>query len=210
MSSKTSAGAPAPTEPRLEVEGAPPGGRSLVERVLRWILGLVALLVVVGTLAHLLRPELEQVGRAFVARFGVFGMAFGTFLADGFHFPVPPQFYMLMAIAGGGSVVLALLAITIGSLCGGVVAFFLSQYIGKWRFVARLIARSAPLVERLGMRHGYRAAVIASLTPIAFSMLCYLAGIYRFPRRVFFVFLLLRIPKILLYFYLVRLGWGLG
>lgn len=54
--------------------------------------GLVALL------GFRFRAELAGAGRWLVDHLGYPGMGFGTFLADGLHFPIPPQFYMLAAI----------------------------------------------------------------------------------------------------------------
>jgi hypothetical protein len=41
-------------------------------------------------------------------------------------------------------------------------------------------------------------------------MLCYLAGFYRLPRSAVWLLLLLRVPKLALYYYLVSIGWRLG
>src|SRR5687767_7652056 len=73
----------------------------------RFAAGIVLLLACVALIASQFRPELEGLGRGFVARFGFWGMALGAFIADGFHFPVPPQFYMLLAVAAGSSQIAA-------------------------------------------------------------------------------------------------------
>jgi uncharacterized membrane protein YdjX (TVP38/TMEM64 family) len=39
-------------------------------------------------------------------------------------------------------------------------------------------------------------------------MLCYTAGLCRMPKRAFALIALLRLPKLVAYYYLVRLGWG--
>lgn len=181
-----------------------------LERVLRWALGVIALLGVVVALARWLRPELESVGRGFVDRFGLLGMTLGTFLADGFHFPVPPQFYMLMAIAAESPPFWTLVAITLGSMLGGTAGFFLARRLSRFQLVARKLARSARLVERFRSRHGYRMVIAVSMTPIAYSVLCYLAGVYRLPKRLYVLLAALRVPKLVLYYYLVRFGWGFG
>ena len=43
---------------------------------------------------------------------------------------------------------------------------------------------------------------------MAFSVLCYLAGLLRVRSGPLLVLLVLRVPKIVLYYYLVRVGWG--
>jgi membrane protein YqaA with SNARE-associated domain len=169
--------------------------------------GLVALLLVVAALASWVRPELTALGEGFVERFGYAGMAAGTLAADAFHFPIPPQFYMLMAVTGGVPQVSTLAAICAGSLSGGYLGYELSKRLGRVGFIARRLEGPRRSAERAFQRWGYRAAVIASLLPIAYSVLCYLAGLNRLPVRFFAVLAVLRVPRLIVFYYLVRLGW---
>jgi membrane protein YqaA with SNARE-associated domain len=181
--------------------------RELGRAILRWCAGLAGLLAVMLLVARLFRAPLEAIGRGFVDRFGYAGMAFGTFIADGFHFPVPPQLYMLLAVTSGASRPLAFAFITGGSLLGGVAGYHVAGRLARFGPIARRVERAAGLVSRAFGRFGGRAAVVASLLPIAYSVLCYLAGIYRVPRRVLLILSLCRIPRLALFFYLVELGW---
>jgi uncharacterized membrane protein YdjX (TVP38/TMEM64 family) len=177
---------------------------------LRWVLGLGVLLLIAFLLGRWLRPELESMGRGFVERFGLLGMALGTLLADAFHCPIPPQFYMLLAIADGGPQLPPLLAITAASLVAGGIGYTMARTFGGVPRVARFFARSSRAVGDLYEKHGYGVVIGASLTPIAFSMLCYAAGLCRLPKRAFALIALIRIPKLIAYYYLVRLGWAWG
>ena len=197
-------------DPELEPERDSAPETPLSRLALRWVLGLGVLLGIVFFLGRWLRPELEVMGRGFVERFGLWGMALGTLLADAFHCPIPPQFYMLLAIADGGPQLPPLLAITAASLVAGAIGYSLAGTFGRVPRVARFFARSSNAVRRLYERHGYGVVIAASLTPIAFSMLCYAAGLCRLPRRAFVLIALIRIPKLMAYYYLVRLGWAFG
>jgi len=190
-------------------EAHPPSDKStLMGLLVRWMTALGTLLVLAFLLGRWFRPELEEMGRSFVERYGLWGMAFGTVIADGLHFPVPPQFYMLMAIASGGPQLAPFAAVTAASLAGGCLAYSLSGVLGGVPWLARKLARSSRVVTDLYAKHGYRVVLIASLTPIAFSMLCYASGLCRLPKRAFAVVALLRVPKLAAYYYLVKLGWG--
>lgn len=179
--------------------------------VLRVLLGVVGLVGAVALLVRGMRPELEALGRDFFAHFGLWGMAFGTFIADGFHFPLPPQFYMLLGLAAGSSRLSFMGAITAGSLLGGLSGYFVARRLARFPRLARWLARGGrKLHEQLEGRRVYRNVLIASVTPVAFSVLCYLAGLYRLPLRAFGLVLLLRIPKLVIFYYLVRIGWGSG
>jgi membrane protein YqaA with SNARE-associated domain len=177
--------------------------------VLRVLLGLAVLFGGVVVLVHTFREQLEGVGRAFVSHFGLAGMAFGTFIADGFHFPVAPQFYMLLGIAAGNSHVITFSAVALGSLLGGLAGYFVARRLGRFPRLERWLVRSsAKFRHHLEGRNAYRGALIATVTPLPFSVLCYSAGLYRFSVRAFFLILLLRIPKLMVFYYLVWLGWS--
>ena len=190
-----------------DADAAPFSGGELRRLALRWCLGvgaLIALAVVLGT--HFREP-LAAIGSAFVARFGFVGMAVGAFLADGLQFPVPPQFYMFVSVAAHTPALPTLLAIAVGSLAGGAVAFSIAEHVGRIRFVAEKLARSRASVEHALARFGYWAPVLASLLPIAYSLLCYVAGANRLPWRVYFVLSACRIPRLIFFYCLIRLGW---
>jgi membrane protein YqaA with SNARE-associated domain len=185
------------------------GPRARLWLVVRFLLGLSALLALALVLVRTARPQLEQLGTWFVERFGAVGVGFGTLIADGCHFPIPPQFYMLLSIAAGAPASVTLAATTAGSLCGGVLGFNLSRHLGAKPKVARFIERiSGRVGHKLGHEYAYRSVFFLSVTPMAFSVLCYLAGLYRMRRGPFALLLALRIPKLVLYYYLVKIGWS--
>ena len=180
----------------------------LLKLVFKLVLGAAGLVALVSILGHYFRAELEGMGQSFVERFGYAGIALGTYVADGLHCPVPPQFYMLASIASGWSEAWTIVAVCIGSLAGGITAYSIARKASKLRILQRLLARSQKKVDWLYARYGYWAVAIGSLTPIPYSFLCYVAGAYAMPRRIFFMLSLFRIPKVVFYFYLVKVGWS--
>ncbi len=177
--------------------------------VLQTLLAVFVLLGFVSALAHLLKPELEALGRGFLERFGALGLSLGTFLADGLHFPIPPQFYMLAAISAGWSAGTTLLAISTGSLLGGVISHLIGRHV-LWRlgFLRRIVDRSRKRFDWLFARYGYWAVAVGSISPVPFSLLCNLSGLYRVPFRLFLVLSLFRVPRVFLFYVLIRFGWS--
>lgn len=182
-------------------------GRELVWPVLRFIAGLLIILLVVGTLAHFARPQCEAVARGFVATYGYWGMALGTLLADGFHFPIPPQFYMLLSIASEASVYGSLATIAAASVLAGVFGYFAARFVASSAWIAARTEPARWLLDRAVLRFGSRAALVASLLPIPYSLLCYLAGLNRMPRRFLVLLCLCRVPKLVAFYLLVYWGW---
>lgn len=180
----------------------------IVLGVVRLLVGLAALLGVVALLGWAFRSELEHFGRWFVARFGVVGMACGSFLADGLHFPLPPQFYLLTGIAGGVGTPAALGSVILGSVLGGATAFGLARRAARIPFLERRFATTRVLVEKLMSHHGLWGLVIAGMLPVSYFVLCVLGGMMRLRYREFGVLALMRIPRIVLSWALIVLAWG--
>jgi membrane protein YqaA with SNARE-associated domain len=181
---------------------------SLLRLTSRVLLGLVLMIGVVFALGRLLRPELEAFGRGFVGRYGLVGMGLGTFIADGFHLPVPPQFYMLLGITSGVPPTRTLTAICLGSFLGGWTGFLVSGRFLRFERVARWFDRPRRLTMAVVARYGAWALIGVSVLPIAYSVLCYLCGLSGVSRRSFFVVSVLRVPRLFVYYYIVHLGWS--
>jgi membrane protein YqaA with SNARE-associated domain len=193
-----------PKEATLEPDRA-----EVVALVVRFVLALVMMCMVVAAAGYLLRSPAEVLARGFVSRFGVWGMALGTLLADGLHFPIPPQFYMLLAVASNTPVHLAFPAIAFASLISGGLGYQLASWASRLGWLARRTERYRSLLLNAYQRRGYRAALVASLLPIPYSVLCYLAGLNRLPAAFLALVGVCRIPKLLGFYGLVYVGWSL-
>ena len=200
------------TTPERSAEPAevPFVGGELIAPVIRLVLGLLFILLVVGGLAHVARPQCEAVARGFVAAYGYWGMALGTLLADGFHFPIPPQFYMLLAIVARLPAQRALSAIAAASVLAGVVGYYAARVVGSSAWIAARTQGSRRLLQRAVSRFGLRAALVASLLPIPYSILCYVAGLNRMPKSFVALLCACRIPKLIGFYLLVYWGWQQG
>lgn len=178
----------------------------LVMLVVRPLLGLLALGLVVGFLGRHFRAELTSMSRYVVETFGYAGIAFGTIIADGLQFPIGPQAYMLASIAAGWAAPLVLLVISVSSIVGGHLGMFIARAASQTRFVRRIIERG-PL-PALVDKHGPWAFTLGSILPVPFSILCYTCGVFRCSYRTFVVVCAIRIPKLVLYYAIIRAGWG--
>lgn len=158
-------------------------------------------------LAHFFRAPFRALALSFVEHFGLAGMVAGTFIADALSFPVPPQAYMSIVVASGQPPLVPLTVISLTSMCAGAVGYRLAGSLARFAFFRRLLERTKPRVDQIFERWRGWAIVIASISPIPFSTLCYIAGLYRMPPRLFALFLLLRVPRLFLYFALILLSW---
>lgn len=182
-------------------------GYSAGQLALRLVVTLGLLVALSVGLSHWFKPEFERLSRQFYEQFGPWGAAVGTWLADGFNFPIPPQAYMLLA-AAHGTTARVFPAIVVGSLVGGVSGYLIAPVLNRFAWVAAMIERTQGKVKQLLEDRWVLGSVLVSLTPIAFSWLCYSAALYKVPRRTFALLCLLRIPKLALYQQLILWGWS--
>jgi membrane protein YqaA with SNARE-associated domain len=175
--------------------------------VLRVLASFAILVAVVTFLAWAFRPELSRFGDWFVSRFGVTGMVVGSFLADGVHFPLPPQFYLLTGIAGGYTGTVALFAVLLGSELGGFAAFALARLAGKSAVLRKRVEAPRRLLTRLIERQGYLGLATATLLPVSYSLLFLASGVMRLPYKAYAVLAVMRVPRILLSYAVIMLAW---
>ena len=176
----------------------------------RFVLGLLVMCLLAGVVGYLARKPAEALALGFVSRFGVWGMALGTLLADSLHFPVPPQFYMLLAVASKTPTLQAFPAIAVASLVSGGVGYQLAKWASRLDWLAGKTERYRHVLAAAFERRGYRVALVASLLPIPYSVLCYLAGLNRMPAAFLALLGAYRVPKLLGFYALVYFGWTLS
>lgn len=182
--------------------------REGIAAIVRLALGVTFLLGGIALLGWLFRTELEHFGHWFVGTLGPFGMVLGSFLADGVHFPLPPQFFLLTALAGGSSLAVAFASVLLGSVAGGLFAFTLGRRAAGARWLERRTRASRSIVERLVRKRGLVGVAIAGLLPISFCVLCSLAGVMRLPLRAYAVLAAMRVPRLLVTYAIIVLAWG--
>ena len=165
---------------------------------------LSGLVVVLGVV---LRDEVAACATVIVDTLGAFGVFVGVFASDVFGIPVPPSTYVFAAIASDSPTAPILIIAIITSIFGGSIAYFIGPYIGKIPFLNTQLERFRPRGEGIFDRWGIWAVGAAALTPLPFSLCCWLAGIYRMPFGRFFTATLMRGPRLMLYYGLFLLGW---
>jgi membrane protein YqaA with SNARE-associated domain len=176
--------------------------------ILRLAAGLTVLGVVVGIVGWTHRSELSAFSSWFIGHFGVGGMIVGSFLADGMHFPVPPQFYMLTGIASGRAHAVVFASVLIGSELGGAFAFAAARWlVARSALLRRWLHRPRELLGNLVLRSGYVGLLVATLLPISFSALCMASGALGLPYRAYAILGGMRVPRLVLSWVLIVAAW---
>lgn len=185
--------------------------QSSVQRIIRdTLLFTVAIMVGVAIAGWLFREPLTDIAGWLIDTLGVGGMFFGVFIADAFTFPLPPDFYLFISIASGFDVVITLMTCSLSSVIAGNVAYFVGPQIQRIPLLSSRLEAFRERGEALFKRWGVWAVGVAALTPVPFSIVSWLAGIYRMRWRLFVLASLLRIPRVIGYYLLYKAGWAPG
>lgn len=187
-----------------EIEPVP----SLRPLIIQTVVITLAMFGAIALGAMFLREPLERFAHWIYEELGVIGVFLGTLLTDSLTLPIPPDTYLFVAVASHEPVVPILAATCAGSVMGASVAYRLGPVIQRLPFLRRRLEKFRSRGERLFLRYGTWTVAIAALTPIPFSVTCWLAGIYRMPYRAFVLASLARIPRLVGYYYLFQLGWA--
>lgn len=171
--------------------------------------GLALFMVLLVSVLVLFGDEFKALGQAAVNRFGYAGVGIGIALIDMFTLPLPPDTILALAVAGGLDPVWTIVWGSAGSITGGIGAYWLGRLLGTTRFVVRVVApfkeRGEAFIDRLGVN----AVIVAALTPIPFSIVCTLAGAMGMNFVRFLPATLFRIPRIAIYYLLIKWGFVL-
>lgn len=178
-------------------------------RKLAWRASGFFVFMVLGTslLSHFFKDQVSSLALMTVEALGLPGIIAGVLISDALGFPVPTPTYLFAAVAAGAPVLALLTIVATTSALSGSLAYFLGPWLGKLPLFKQFLERFRPLGELLIRRWGVWAIGVAAITPLPFSILCWLAGIYRMPFRRFFAATLIRAPSIVVYYVLFALGW---
>jgi membrane protein YqaA with SNARE-associated domain len=173
------------------------------------VLALVALGAGVALAARYFRADLAALATFMSERLGLPGLVAGSFIADGFNFPVPVQAYLMAIVANDRAPVVPLIAMAIGSVLGSHAGFFVMIRVSRWPVVASWLARFARRGGAFLERYGYRALLIGAFLPVPYPLLVWVAGLRRITYGRFAWLVALRVPKLIMYYAMIRAGWRL-
>ncbi|EMY12599.1 SNARE-like domain protein [Leptospira weilii str. Ecochallenge] len=169
-----------------EVSGKEPD--RVVRKLFRQTLvGIVVLVLGVVFLARVFPEPVLAVSGRFIDITGVFGVGVGILLADSLHVFIPPDVFLMIAVAGKLNSILVIVSASIGSLIGGTVSYLTGRILlPKIEGVASFVKRHEQKLEHYLHRYGFWAVVLAALTPLPYSWVSLAAGTMRMRYLLFF------------------------
>ena len=176
--------------------------RYVKKNALSALLLLLALFVVLGVVGVLYEEQLLAATHAMHERLGLFGLGAILFVTDAVISPIPPDVVLVVVAKSALAKDWLWLVPAAGALSAvaGSVAWTIGRRLGEsdlW--IARWV-RARRLERALVQRHGRWAVALGALTPIPFSVTCWIAGMCGMRYRDFAPVTLLRIPRFVIYY----------
>ncbi|TGM77199.1 DedA family protein [Leptospira levettii] len=175
------------------------------------ILSIVIVLAIVFGLAYFFRKELLGFSEHFVRIFGFLGLFIGMILSDSLPAFVPPDAFLMLAITGEMDPLKTILSMSVGSIIGGTIAYYIGLYlIPRFHLGRQMVLHYEDKLLPYIRKYGFGAVVLSALTPIPYSWMAYTVGTFKMPYRLFFLGSLFRFVRISVYFYAMYIGWITG
>jgi membrane protein YqaA with SNARE-associated domain len=182
--------------------------KDLKKLLYQTLLGIIILIFLIVFLSHFIKEPISKVSKVFVDLFGITGVGLGIFVADSLPAFLIPDTFLIFAIAGELDDLPVLIVSGIGSVAGGSFSYWQGKMIyPKIKFIRKFIHSHDEKLKPYIKKYGSLAVVLAAITPLPYSWMAILSGTLRMPFQKFFLASLTRIPRFIVYYYAIKLGW---
>ena len=168
-------------------------------------------LVLLGVLTLLAKRyfqgPLEELSVFVFDSIGFVGLFLATLFVDTLIVPVSPDVLLGVVIASKANQVVAVLLMSVASMIGGLIGYWIGNKLGQWSVVQRLLHRYQKKGEYLFERWGVGAIIIGGMTPVPFSTVCWMAGIFKMDYRRFALATLSRFPRFVVWYFVMAHVW---
>ncbi len=168
-------------------------------------IALMAFFIIVYAIAlFFIRDQYHVIGLWVISHLGFSGLALFVLVTD--MFIVPMSVDIIFPFVLEWNPVLLLTTMSLASAAGGIGGYWIGRLLGHLKIIKAITARFSSDGERLINIYGGWAVVIAGLTPIPFSTVCWLAGMLKVNFYYFMLATLSRIPRMIIYYLAIRGG----
>jgi membrane protein YqaA with SNARE-associated domain len=175
--------------------------------IYKGIVILAAILLLTIVLRLTLAAPLETAGKWAVNSLGYPGIFITVLFIDTFIVPATPDIVIFLAIAGKMNPFWAITLMSTASVIGGNIGYFIGKYLGHLKIIQRILGKNLHRGHYLAQKYGIWTVILAAMTPIPFSTICWLAGILEMNYVYFLPASLFRIPRFIIWYYVIGLGF---
>lgn len=165
------------------------------------------MLIFYGITAYLFHEELKEVGIWLGETLGFFGIALYVYVVDTIIIPATADIVFPFTV--GWNPIILLSVMSAASMAGGITGYWIARNFNKLKIINRMTSGYRERGITLIRKYGAWAVVIAGLTPVPYSTVCWIAGLLNVPPEKVMVATLARAPRIILYYVLFKGGYSL-
>ncbi len=161
-------------------------------------------LVVYAITLFFIKDHYQMIGTWVTEHLGFAGVALFVFLTD--MFIVPMTVDIIFPLVMAWNPVPLLLTMSFASSLGGIGGYWIGRLLGHLPLIKMFTSRFSEDGERLINIYGVWAVVLAGLTPIPYSSVCWIAGMLKVNPYLVAIASLSRLPRMVIYYLLIRGG----
>ena len=184
----------------------------LRQHLARGLIFLFALVAIILILALIFEPQLRTLAHWLTDQFGILGIAILVFCSDLFISPIPPDAALFFVgksdLHQSWFLYVPLLGLV--STLAGVCGWLIGQRLKHLKIVNKFLASLGDEYHDAIKRFGFWMVVLGALTPLPFSLTCWLAGIFKLPLQSFVVAALFRVPRFVIYYWAIFYSAEIG
>jgi len=164
----------------------------------RGIITLGIPLIVIFLAAIVFYSQIKDASTLFISTYGLIAIFLVVVMLDMIVQPISPDVVVFGATLGGGDLLAVVLVCGLGSCVGGLFGYHLGKMLGSDRFAKSFGRRHLIKGQQLFKKYGILAVAVGGLSPVPYSAVCWIAGIYGMNLKPFVITCLLtRIPRFL-------------
>ncbi len=182
------------------------------KQLLRGLLFLLLLVGLIFIVALIFKPQIDQLANWMIDHFGFMGLSASVFIADLIISPIPPDaaLYLIGQSTMHEQWVLWVPLLGLVSAGAGLCGWMIGKRLQHVRFFRRITVTYRREHKGQIKRFGFWMVVIGALTPLPFSLTCWLAGIFKLPLQTFVLAALVRVPRFVLYYWAIFYSSEIG
>jgi len=166
---------------------------------------LIAFFLIVYAIGlYFVRGQYHIIGDWVSNRLGFMGIAIFVFVTDMLIMPMSVD--LLFPFVLDWDPVPLLLTMSISSALAGCGGYWIGRLLGKLPFIRQLTSSFSADGEKLINKFGIWAVVIAGITPIPYSTVCWMAGMVKMNFAYMAIASLSRFPRMLIYYLIFKGG----
>jgi membrane protein YqaA with SNARE-associated domain len=173
---------------------------------------LLLLVALIFFLALSFEPQIREMADWLTNRFGFLGLTILVFVADLIISPLPPDaalfFIGKSQMHSQWPILVPVLGLT--STMAGVCGWLVGRRLQHLPLVQRWLSGFAKEHEESIRRFGFWMVVLGALTPLPYSITCWMAGIFQLSFKRFFIASLFRVPRFVIYYWAIFYSGEIG